>query len=477
MDPTTFETLAKAVYGVDGRTAPPPTLDDLATALAEEGIPPETLDAAFDRAAEAAGIVYGLEGMGFATKAEWAPGESRQHALDLMHGLDDLYSAAKEIADSGQKPKHPLAPLIRGWADRPRPVQADRRPTGIFPQRVLRGAVSYRLARHENSSDALPLGLFAQDAQLPFLTELEDAGRIRWSPLVRLVDAAGMAGLQAGRGARLDKRLLVYSLVAVPAEARRPGGRFDLRLPLRQLAHEWLWPKNAAGRSSWRASKHADALRLALDALSTTGIVLPNGAEWRPALVRQLPDMRDLDSEVIIQIALPEGSGHGPVISRPQLYAAGMISDPAFDMEISLSYLWDQAKAANGGHRIYATRPEARRDARGHLLDNAGTVILSRGRPVTDWSDPRSVLTGRLERHPQADRVPMLGPVERHALAFDPLRRVQPSQRAHERARVDVRLESMERAGRVIIERDGSGWRILEAWQRGDGSECSTLST
>ena len=276
--------------------------------------------------------------------------------------------------------------------------------------------------------------------------------------------------------------------------------------------------------------------------------MLPNGAEWRPALVRQLPDMRDLDSEVIIQIALPEGSGHGPVISRPQLYAAGMISDPAFDMEISLSYLWDQAKAANGGHRIYATRPEARRDARGHLLDNAGTVILSRGRPVTDWSDPRSVLTGRLERHPQADRVPMLGPVERHALArihrcdglgvgtrgegrgtrrsaldsdkwgrwrplvvvggadgsvltgrlerhpqadrvpmlgpverhalaFDPLRRVQPSQRAHERARVGVRLESMERAGRVIIERDGSGWRILEAWQRGDGPECSTLST
>ena len=48
--------------------------------------------------------------------------------------------------------------------------------------------------------------------------------------LVRLVDAAGMAGLQAGRGARLDKRLLVYSLVAVPAEA------FEARRPLRSAA-------------------------------------------------------------------------------------------------------------------------------------------------------------------------------------------------------------------------------------------------
>ena len=45
--------------------------------------------------------------------------------------------------------------------------------------------------------------------------------------------------------------------------------------------------------------------------------MLPSGAEWRPALVRQLPDMRDLDSEAIIEIALPEGSGHGPMISPP----------------------------------------------------------------------------------------------------------------------------------------------------------------
>ena len=483
MDATTFDALAQTVYDVDGRTGPPPTLDELVIALVEGGVPPEALDATFDLAAktaETAGVVQvaaGQEGTGFVAKVERAAWESCQDALNLMQGLHALYLAGKEIAYSGQKPKHPLAPLIRGWADRPRPVQADRRLTGIFPQRVLRGAASYRLARHENSSDTLPLGLYAQDAQLPLLTELEDAGRIRWSLLVRLVDAAGMADLKAGRGARLDKRLLVYSLVAVPAEARRHGGRFDLRLSLRQLAHEWLWPKNAAGRSSWRASKHADALRLALSALSTTGIVLPNGAEWRPALVRQLPDMRDLDSEAIIEIALPEGSGHGPMISRPHLYKAGTISDPAFDMEISLSYLWDQAKAANGGHRIYATRPEARRDARGHLLDNSGNVILSNGRPVRDWSDPRSVLTGRMERHPQADRVPMLGPAERHALAFDPLRRVQPSQRSHERAGVNNMLDRMEWAGRVIIERDGSGWRILETWQGGDGPRCSTLST
>ena len=234
MDPTTFDALAQTVYDVDGRTGPPPTLDELVTALVERGIPLEALDAASDRAAETAGAVQmaaGEEGAGFAAKVEWAGWEGCQDALALMHGLHGLYSAAKERADSRQRPKHPLAPLIRAWADRPQPVQADRRPTGILPQRVLRGAASYRLARHEGFSDTLPLGLYAQDAQLPLLTELEDAGRIRWSPLVRLVAAAGMAGLQAaGRGARLDKRLLVYSLVAVPAEARRA------RRPLRSAA-------------------------------------------------------------------------------------------------------------------------------------------------------------------------------------------------------------------------------------------------
>ena len=358
---------------------------------------------------------------------------------------------------------NPLAPLMRAWSERPIKVTPDRRKTGILPASVLQGPLAYRLER-DLQEDTLPIGMYAEDAQLPLLTELEVAGRIRWSPIVRLVKAADMDTPQPGRGARLDKRLLVYSLLRVPPEERRPGGHFTLEIPLEEIVHEWLWPKNAAGRSSWRPVKHGEPLRLGFSALSTTGIVLPNGAEWRPALVRQVPYMHDQKSKAIIEIALTDGSGHGPLISRPHLYAAGVLSDPAFDLEVSLSYLWDRAKTANGGHRVYATRPEARRDSRGRLLDAAGKVILWRGRPVTDWSHKRAVWTGRTERHPQADRVPMLGPAERHALAFDPARKVQTNQRTNERARVDAMLKAMEKAGRVVIERDGNGWRILEAW-------------
>ena len=100
---------------------------------------------------------------------------------------------------------------------------------------------------------------------------------------------------------------------------------------------------------------------------------------------------------------------------------------------LSLSYLWDRAKASNGGYRIHATRPKARRDTDGCLLDAHGHRVLRKdGSPVRDWSYKRAVLDGE-ERHPQADL-----------------------------------LQRWEREGRVVIEVKGYGqqarWRVLEPY-------------
>ena len=90
-------------------------------------------------------------------------------------------------------------------------------------------------------------------------------------------------------------------------------------------------------------------------------------------------------------------------------------SDPAFDLRLSLAWLWDSVKARNGGHRIYATRPRVERTADGVILDRKGRPVIRRnGRPVKDWSDRRAcpIYTpeGRqlIERHPEANRVPVL---------------------------------------------------------------------
>ncbi|MCY4590782.1 MAG: hypothetical protein OXE86_09540 [Alphaproteobacteria bacterium] len=55
-------------------------------------------------------------------------------------------------------------------------------------------------------------------------------------------------------------------------------------------------------------------------------------------------------------------------------------ADPAFDGALTLATLWDRAKAANGGFRIYATRPRALRNGQGHLTRADGSVILGHGR-------------------------------------------------------------------------------------------------
>ena len=79
------------------------------------------------------------------------------------------------------------------------------------------------------------------------------------APLI-LAQAAGLGALRPGLGARLDKRLLVYSLLAMPLSQRRPGGRYEWRHTVREVGR-LLWP------DTWRPSKHGRALLLGLNAM------------------------------------------------------------------------------------------------------------------------------------------------------------------------------------------------------------------
>ena len=158
---------------------------------------------------------------------------------------------------------------------------------------------------------------------------------------------------------------------------------------------------------------------------------------------------------------------------------AGTISDPAFDLQLGLAYLWDEAKRRGGGRRVFATRPEVRRNAQNHLIDASGQVILHRGQPATRWDHPRAVRTGRLERNPAADRVRVLDRAGRRHLAYGPELSLYidapPKSKAqirNEQTNVDRLLRGLEKAGRIVIEDDAvdvrtgvRGWRILEEWQ------------
>lgn len=214
---------------------------------------------------------------------------------------------------------------------------------------------------------------------------------------------------------------------------------------------------------------HGDKLLAALEGVSLAKVRIPRehgGGYWVPAVVRRYPDLRSLDSEYRIQLELPDLCDRGPRVHRPLLRAAGVISDPAYDLWISLAYLWDQAKASNGGYRIHATRPKARRNAQGCLLDAHGHKVLRKnGSPVRDWRHRRAVLDGE-ERHPQADRVPALSRLELHRMAYGGRPTPGRPQFRNEVSRLRRLLRRWERARHVVIEVEGRGWhtrwRILE---------------
>ena len=416
--------------------------------------------------------------------ASWSSDPVRLEEL-LPEGLEALHIIWLAV---GRKAglKHPVAPLIEAWLQRPEQIRPDLEkngrprkngimPSGLFTQQPA--TVPAQLAFTLDNGDPSLGRVESPQAQLPLFADLLAGEDIPVTPLL-LANAAGFRGLQPGRGARLDKRLLIFSLLSMPLDQRRPGGRYEWRPSLKEL-RDLFWPtrsKIVNGRrwevSSYRPGKHARSLYSALQAINLAEVVMPDSYHWRPTIVRGYPSFDNLDSTVIVQIELPSGSDHGPAVDKPSLIEAGTISDPAFDLELGLSYLWDEAKRRNGGYRIHATRPEVLRNDQGHIVDTKDNMKSERnGKPSTRWDHAEAVLTGRQERHPQASKVRVLTRAERHRLAYGIIGDKHTSQIRNEQSATDRLLISLEKNGRIVIERDAvepgtgkRGWRILEAW-------------
>ena len=395
--------------------------------------------------------------------------------------LETVHSAW--LRDGEDRPMHPLAPLVIMWQQRPEALRPETKQARIMPKGLLNAAPSAIYVDEPlHDPTFLPMTGYvekpesSQLALFPTTDTKSDLPPV--TPLI-LASAAGFGALTLGRGARLDKRILIYSLLSMPLEQRRPGGRYEWRPTLRELI-ELLWAKDA-----WRPNKHAKALDAAFDAVTLAKIRLPDGRTWRPVIARGMPNPYDLDSHAVIQLEVPDLSDRGPSLDFPGLIADGRISDPAFDLWLSLAYLWDDAKARNGGFRVHATRPKALRNAQGYLVDVKDNMIfghpdnpfIKAGRlswkpgtaPQRDWRHPQAVLVGE-ERHPQADKVPALHPEARRRLAYGLKEQPDKAHRIRERNKANELLQRLESAGRVVIEHDDKLWRILETRHRTEQS-------
>ena len=412
------------------------------------------------------------------------------HDADIINRLIAGFEAVHTIwhsvkaQDAGASLKHPLTPLIEGYLSRPEIIRPDVDkngrahtngiiPHGLLPNQPATLPAQLALIPATNKGRLTEIGrIEPAEGKLPLFAELMTDNDLPVTPLI-LADAAGFRGLKPGRGARYDKRLLVFGLLAMPLNQRRPGGCYEWRPTLREI-RDLLWPaRNLRGKtlSSYRPSVHASGLLSALQAINLAEVGLPDGDTWRPMRVWRNPNLANLDRQAIIEIRLPGASDRGPQVDKSALAAAGVISDPAFDLELGLAYLWDDAKARNGGRRIYATRPEVLRNAEGYIVDAAGQVVTERGGPIKRWDHRRAVGTGRQERHPQADKVQVLTREGRHRMAYGVREGIDTGTQTRERNAADGLLKRLEAAGRIVIERnaidsrtDQAGWRILEAW-------------
>ena len=381
-----------------------------------------------------------------------------------LAGIEEVHADWLDLPDP--RPRHPLAPLVAAWQEHALvPVEPDRRPSGILPA-TLRTA-------HRQHAEHLPLVLDVQtpmgaasgeQAHLPGL-EPPPSALVPVLPLA-LYDLAGGTMQSPGRGAPWAQRLFFEILMSVGRLDRAPGRTARVESTYRELV-AWLWP-NLRGRRTWERSRHLPALYGALLELDGMRIEWERQL-WRLVGVTALPTAATRpDDPAVFRVEHLPGSERGPMIDREALRRFGTVSAPAWRAYLRLAYLWDRAKAQNGGRRIYATRPKVERARDGVLIGRDGRPVTRKdGRPVRDWSDARAVrLYGPdgnplTERNPQADRVPALGADDLVRLAFDDAALDRRGRREYVR-RARAALGDMEAAGAVVIEPDGPGMRLLE---------------
>ncbi len=185
-----------------------------------------------------------------------------------------------------------------------------------------------------------------------------------------------------------------------------------------------------------------------------------------------------LDDKIGFIAHLPSGSGVGLQVNRNVLRAF-RFSVGAYRAYMALCFDWDRYGSTTNpnaavGHQRYLilpTRPVAKRDGEGYILDPDGKVITAKGGvSVKSPYDRRAIRTGEREPNPARERYPEYDADDLAALCYpdNVVKNASKSNRAHMpvRARKDLRL--VQAVGGATIERLGRNpnkdcvpWRIM----------------
>lgn len=250
----------------------------------------------------------------------WAPvGPRRGLAFRSVAAVHAAWAAA----DPDSRPKHPLAPIVRAWIERPPAVATGKRSDPLLP--VVR-AVPDRPAR-------LAIGGLIDGGAMPAQLALIPTPEGVSVPLLDLIDGAGAPIMARGRGAHIVARLAVACFV-LPAGAA-PDVRREWTPTVREL-RDFCFPHG------WERRRHWPAMRAALATLNAALIPYGAGRFWRPFRPWDDPGAgASLDDRLRIDLLLPPGTVSGPPIDRAELAALGVDSAPRFRAYIGVhSVAW-----------------------------------------------------------------------------------------------------------------------------------------
>ena len=262
-------------------------------------------------------------------------------ASEVAVSISDLWDEYRSAIDAGEDMRWPLAPLVNGWQQRPRPVEPSRRTT----ERVIPA----RLAMAHTSGPRNARLLFSPAAHTSYGPDGEQlvmpgfAKPDTPSPALPLAlyDLGAGPTSSPGKGAPLALRMFVESVLSVPMDERERGRPVAMSVSLRDFLG-WLYPtRTPSPKEYW------PRLMAAIEALDSWDARVPlYDPQTKRSELRRVVSVGGiprgpgaLDESVRIIVDLPPGSGNGPQVSD-KLRLWGVKSAPAYRLLINLSYQW-----------------------------------------------------------------------------------------------------------------------------------------
>lgn len=358
--------------------------------------------------------------------AKELPGEDPERVRSVRNDqvtpaiLNDMHKRWMKIP-SAETVTHPLYPLVKAWQERAIPVELDRRDKSIAPAplcRITPAPQSPNLPKEQLPKSPGLVWLETPQFTLPGLDSRPEAGQVP-----ALVAAAYRASSRKRdtRGAPLESRVFIESVLAVPTHAR-DGTLYELAILNKEVATDWLrWNV----RANYRPNRKETGLRLqrVLEHVNTIGVPIgTEGGYYFPVLLQGTSGRRLKDSALFL-VRLPPRSDVGAPIDRDLMRRLGAESGPAYFGYLSLCSHWDYKGSfrskPHGYRQIGVSRIAVLRDDSGYLMDKDGELLRTKkGRPAKSNYHKGACYLGGHELNPERERYFNYGAQELVSLSY-----------------------------------------------------------